>query len=147
MNKIVKILLIFLVVDIVIIGGYFGFKALSGGERSSPASAYEWTRIDENYYPQDFIEEFIKSDAEEKGMFPVLLKNYGQDLKVLKRFRGKNFAGPGETQLKLRFRSLEDWQLVELKYTAETGQETQRAVLYVQENGDWKVGDNGVITQ
>jgi len=147
MNKIVKILLIFLVVDIVVIGGYFGFKALSGGEKISPASAYEWTRIDENYYPQDFIEEFIKGDAEEKGMFPVLLKNYGRDLKVLKRFRGKNFAGPGETQLKLRFRNLEDWQLVELKYTTETGQETQRAVLYVQENGDWKVGDNGVITQ
>ncbi len=147
MNKVVKILIIFLVADIVVIGGYFGFKALSGGGKDSPASTYEWQRIDENYSPQDYIEEFIKSDAEERGMLPVLLRNYGQDLKVLKRFRGKNFAGPGETQLKLRFRDLEDWQLVEIKYTAENGRETQRAILYVMEGGDWTVGDNGVITQ
>jgi hypothetical protein len=147
MNKVVKILLIFLAFDIVVIGGYFGFKALSGGGKDSPSSSYEWIRIDENYFPQDYIEEFIKSDAEERGMFPVLLRNYGRDLKMLKKFRGKNFAGPAEAQLKLRFRDLEDWQLIEIKYTGETGRETQRAILYIQEGGDWKVGDNGVITQ
>jgi hypothetical protein len=147
MNKVVKILLIFLLVDIVVIGGYFGFKALSGGGKASPQADYEWTQIDEYYYPKDYIEEFIKKDAEEKGMLPVLLRNYGKDLDVLKRFRGKNFAGPGEAQLKLRYRNLEDWQLVELKFTAETGRESQRAILYVQENGEWKVGDSGVITQ
>ena len=147
MNKIVKILLIFLVVDILVIGGYFGFRALSGGGKSSLQSEYEWTRIDETYYPKDFIEEFIKKDAEEREMLPVFLRNYGRALSVLKKFRGKNFAGPGEAQLKLRYRNLEDWQLVELKYSAETGKETQRAILYVQENGEWKVGDNGVITQ
>ncbi len=147
MNKFVKILLIFLVVDILVIGGYFGFKALSGGGKSSRQTDYEWTRIDEYYYPEDYIEEFIKKDAEERGMLPVFLRNYGQDLHVLKKFRGKKFAGPGEAQLKLQYRNLEGWQLVELKYTAETGRETQRAILYVQENGEWKVGDNGVITQ
>ncbi len=147
MNKLVKILLIFLVVDAVVIGGYFGYKALSGKKEASPSAAYEWILIDESYYPKDFIEEFIKSDAEEKGSLPVFLKNYGRDTKVLKKFRGKNFAGAGESQLKLQYRNLEDWQLIELKFTAESGRESQRAVLYVQEYGQWKVGDNGIISQ
>lgn len=147
MNKLAKILLIFLIVDIVVIGGYFGYKALAGKGEGAPSAAYDWIRIDEYYSPKDYIEEFIKSDAEEKGSLPLLLKNYGRDTKVLKKFRGKNFAGAGESQLKLHYRNLEDWQLIELKFTAESGRESQRAVLYVQENGQWKVGDNGTISQ
>jgi hypothetical protein len=147
MNKLVKILLIFLIVDVVAIGGYFGYKALAGKGETSPSAAYAWTRIDEYYYPKDYIEEFIKSDAEERGSLPLFLKNYGKDTKVLKKFRGKNFAGAGESQLKLKYRNLEDWQLIELKFNAESGRETQRAVLYIQENGQWKVGDSGTISQ
>ncbi len=147
MNKLVKILLIFLIVDAVVFGGYFGYKALVGKRDASPSASYDWTRIDEYYYPKDYIEGFIKSDAEEKGMLPVFLKNYGRDTKILKKFRGKNFAGAGESQLKLKYRNLDDWQLVELKFTTESGRETQRAILYVQENGEWKVGDNGTISQ
>jgi hypothetical protein len=147
MNRIVKILLIFLIVDAVIIGGYFGFKALRSQGGDSGEDTYEWIRIDEYYYPQDFIEEFIMRDAEERDLLPIFIKNYGRDSKVLKKFRGKNFAGPSETQLRLKYRNLEDWQLVEIKFTAEVGREAQRAVLYVQEGGEWKVGDNGVISQ
>ncbi len=147
MNKIVKILLIFLIVDAVIIGGYFGFKALSSPRGDRGEGAYEWIRIDEDYFPKDFIEDFIKRDAEERDLLPVFIKNYGRDSKVLKKFRGKNFAGPNETQIRLKYRNLEDWQLIEIKFTAEVGREAQRAVLYVQEGGEWKVGDNGTITQ
>jgi len=146
MNKFVKILIIFLVFDAVLIAGYLGYKALTSPKSAAAAESYEWVPIDEYYQPRDYIEGFIKDDAEQKGLLPISIKNYGKDKKILKRFRGKNFAGPGEAQLRLKYRNLEDWKLVELKYTGETGREVQRAVLYVYENGEWKVGDNGVIS-
>jgi hypothetical protein len=143
MNKVVKIVLIILIIDVVAIGGYFGFKAISRGKSRGPA--FEWTRIDESYYPQDYIEEFIKSDSAQRGLLPVFIRNYGKDQKALKKFKGKNFAGPTETQIKLKYRGLEDWQLIDLKYTAETEREVRRAILYVQEDGVWKVGDSGML--
>ena len=145
MNKVTKIILIFLLFDILVIGGYFGYKALSGG--SSGDIGYEWIQIDAYYTPLDDIEAFIKKDAEERDMLPVMVKNYGQDTKVLRQFRGKNFAGPSETQIKLKYRDLETWHLVELKYTADTGRDAQRAILYVYEHQQWKVGDTGTISQ
>ena len=138
-----KIILIFLIIDVILIGGYFGFKAISNNK--SQAQAYEWIRIDESYYPQDYIEEFIKNDSAQRGLLPVFIRNYGKDQKTLKRFKGKNFAGPTEAQIKLKYRSLEDWQLIDLKYTAETEREVRRAILYIQENGVWKVGDSGIL--
>lgn len=145
MNKVLKIVLIVIVIDIVALGAYFGYKALSKG--GSAEVEYEWITIDEYYYPQDFIEEFIKNDASEKGMLPVLIRNYERDAKKLRKFRGKNFAGPTETQIKLKYRDLEDWQLIDLKFTNEDGREVQRTILYVQERGEWKVGDSGNLTQ
>ena len=146
MNKVVKILVIFLIIDAVLIAGYWCYKALTSQEAGSDPEAYEWVSMDEYYQPLDYIEGYIKEDAEQKGLLPILIKNYGKDKKILKKFRGKNFAGPGEAQLRLRYRNLEDWKLIELKYTGETGREVQRAVLYVYEDGEWKVGDNGVIS-
>lgn len=143
MNKVVRIVLIFLIIDVIVIGGYFGFKAISSGK--SQVQAYEWIRIDESYYPQDYIEEFIKNDSAQRGLLPVFIRNYGKDQKALKKFKGKNFAGPTEAQIKLKYRGLEDWQLIDLKYTAETKREVRRAILYVQENGVWKVGDSGIL--
>jgi hypothetical protein len=145
MNKVLKILLIFLIVDAVIIAGYFGYKALSS--QGSQSGQYQWIRIDESYYPQDYIEEFIKNDSEQRGLFPVFIKNYGRDKKILRKFNGKNFAGPNEAQIKLQYRFLEDWQLIDLKYAAENEREVQRVILYVQENGTWKVGDTGQIVK
>lgn len=144
MNKVVKVVLIILIIDIVVIGGYFGFKAISRSKVQT--QDYEWIRIDESYYPQDYIEEFIKNDSVQRGLLPVFIRNYGKDSKILKRFIGKNFAGPTESQIKLKFRNLEDWQLIELKFTAETGRDVRRTVLYIQENGVWKVGDSGNLT-
>ena len=145
MSKITKIIMIFIIFDLVVIGGYFGYKTLSGG--GSGDSDYEWIQIDAYYTPLDDIEAFIKQDAEERDMLPVKVKNYGKDTKVLRKFRGKNFAGASETQIKLKYREIETWQLVELKYTADTGREAQRAILYVYEHQQWKVGDSGTIAQ
>jgi hypothetical protein len=147
MNKVVKILVIFLVIDAVVIGGYFGYKALTTEKSDTVEDSSEWVLVDEYYQPKDYIEGFIKDDAEQRGILPIHIRNYGKDKKALKKFRGKNFARPGETQLKLKYRDMEDWKLVEIKFTGDSGREGQRAVLYVYEDGEWKVGDNGVISQ
>lgn len=143
MNKVVKILLIFIVVDIVIIGGYLGYKAIVSN--GSPTLEYEWVRIDAYYTPQDYIEDFIMKDSAAKDLFPVFIKNYKKDKKMLRKFQGKNFAGPNESTLKMKYRNLEDWQLVELKYKEKNERDFIRAILYVYEAGVWKVGDSGKI--
>ncbi len=147
MSKLLKILLIFLVIDALLIFSYFIFRAKGKAEKHSLSQEAEWIKIDENYYPQDFIEAFIKEDASQKGFLPVFIRNYGRNEKILRRFVGKNFASPKEAELRLKFRHLEDWKLIELKYTAESGREIIRTILYVLELGEWKVGDNGYLTR
>lgn len=147
MNKIIKILLIFLIFDAVVVGGYFGYKSLFKGSLKSTDSDYEWEIIDENYTPKNFVEEFIKLDSAQKGLFPVSMKNYGKDKSVLRKFRGKNFASPNEARLKMMYKGLEDWMLIDLKYKTEKEREVLRTILYVQINGTWKVGDTGVLAK
>ncbi len=112
-------------------------------QRTPRSEEYQWVTIDENYIPQNFIEEFIKADSEEKNIFPVFIKNYDQDREVLRQFRGSSLARPNEAALKMTFPGLEDWMLVDLKYENERGQEVLRTILYVQVEGKWKVGDSG----
>jgi hypothetical protein len=147
MNKIAKILIIFLVIDLIVVLGYFGYRAVSKEGSGSDPADYEWIRIDENYVPGDYIEEFILNDSRDRGLLPVFIRNYGQDAKILKKFRGRHFAGPNETQLRMKFRDMEDWQLIDLKYTTEEEREVQRTILYVMEDGVWKVGDNGNLVR
>ena len=143
MNKVVKIVLIFIMVDIVIIGGYFGYKAIFSD--GSISQEYDWVRMDAYYSPQDYIEEFIMKDSAAKDLFPVFIKNYQKDKKMLRKFRGKNFAGPNESTLRMKYRDMEDWQLVELKYKEKNEREITRAILYIHEDGVWKVGDSGKL--
>lgn len=147
MSKAVKIIIIIILIDLVLLGGYFGLKLLSSKKSQSDPDEYEWVRVDEYYSPKDYIEEYILKDSEAKELLPVFIKNYGRDKRVLNKFRGKNFVSPSEVQIKLQYRSLEDWQLIDLKYTDENEREIKRIILYVQENGFWKVGDFGVLTQ
>ena len=120
------------------------FIAGSGGcRKGSQTDDYEWTTIDENYTPQNYVEEFIKNDSEQKGIFPVNIRNYGKDVSILRRFRGKNFAKPNEAALNMAFPDLEDWMLIDIKYKNEKDQEILRTVLYVQVEGSWRVGDSG----
>ena len=119
MSKALKIIIIIIIIDLVVLGGYFGLKLLSSKKSQSDTNEYEWVRVDEYYSPKDYIEEYILKDSEAKELLPVFIKNYGRDKKVLNRFRGKNFVSPSEAQMKLQYRSLEDWQLIDLKYTDE----------------------------
>lgn len=118
---------------------------LAGCRKGSQADDYQWITIDESYTPQNYIEEFIKSDSEEKGIFPVYIRNYGKDVSILRRFRGTNFAKSNEAALKMAFPDLEDWMLIDIKYKNEKDQEILRTVLYVQIEGNWRVGDSGSL--
>ena len=75
MNKVVKILIIFLVVDAILVGGYLGYKALTA-DKPDTAESYEWVTVDEYYQPKDYIEGFIKDDAEQRGTLPVHIRKY-----------------------------------------------------------------------
>jgi len=141
-----KIILIILIIDLVVVGGYLGLKSLSKGEKIS-STDFEWITIDESYTPTNQIEQFIQEDAFKQGILPVYLRNYDQNKKVLKKFRGSRFAGPKEAELNMMFPGLEDWLLVEIKYKVSQPREREivRAVLYVMVKGEWLVGDSGRI--
>ncbi len=125
--------------------GILWLVASPGCQRGASPEDYEWVTMDESYVPKNYVEQFIKADSEEKGISPVHFRNYDKDKAILKRFRGANFARPNEPSLNMAFPGLEDWMLVEIKYTAEKGQEVQRTVLYVQVKGTWRVGDSGSL--
>ncbi len=76
---------------------------LSNCGRGARPEDFEWTTIDESYTPKNYVEEFIKNDAEQKEIFPVYIRNYGQDPALLKRFRGTNFARPTEAALNMAY--------------------------------------------
>jgi hypothetical protein len=143
MTKSARYLLYFLVVDAVAIGGYFAYKAVAGGK--SGAADFPWTTVDAAYVPKNQVEEFIKNDADVRGALPVSIRNYGRDAKVLKKFKGRQFAQPTENVLALFFKGLDDWMLVDIKYKTETEREAQRTVLYIFADKQWKVGDTGTL--
>ncbi|MEN6310934.1 MAG: hypothetical protein ABFD80_05295 [Acidobacteriota bacterium] len=142
MNKTLKILVIFLAVDAIALGAYFGLRAMSGG-RAKPQDGYAWVMLDENYAPANSIEQYIKDDAAAKGLLPVYLRNYGRNVSVLKRFQGGNFAGANEAVLEMAYRGLQDWMLVDLKYKDEKERDIERTLLYIELGGQWKVADSG----
>jgi len=147
MNKIAKSALLGIVMGIIAVGGYYLFQSIRGAASEAGEGDYEWTTMDEYYAPRDLVEDFILKDAAAKDILPVSIRNYGNDKSVLKRFRGSRFAGPTEAQLKMMFKGLEDWKLVDIKYVNEKDREIQRTVLYVSLHGEWRVGDSGKLVQ
>ncbi len=144
MSRILKIIVIFLVMDALAAAVYFGVKALNA-KRPNPQDEYAWVTMDENYQTRNSVEEFIKTDAQQKKLLPVYLKNYGRNAAVLKKFRGTAFAGANEAVLDMAYRGLQDWMLVDLKYKDEKERDIQRTMLYVQLGGQWKVADSGLL--
>ncbi len=126
---------------------FFACKKNSSDEVNIDSSAYEWMTIDEFYIPEGYVEEFIKNDSAEKGLLPIQIKNYGNNTTILRKFKGRNFAGPTEAQIKMMYNGLGEWKLIDLKYKNKENKDIQRTILYVYVNGDWKVGDSGVLTK
>ena len=88
-------------------------------------SFYIETRYPDSYaeFEKDYVESFIKSDSIAKGLLPISIRNYGRDTSILRKFRGKNFAGPTEAQLNMMYKGLEDWKLIDLKYKPKENRE------------------------
>ena len=147
MNKAVKFLIIFLVIDVVAIGAYFGFKALKSKPSSDITGDYDWIVIDDYYLPANNLMEFIKADAVEKGLLPLEVRSYGKNAGLLKKFRGSKFVGAKVSVVEMTYQGLEDWALVDLKAKNEQGQDIQRTVLYVLLANEWMIGDSGRLVK
>lgn len=146
MSKPVKFLVIFLIFDVIVIGGYFGYKALTGKSDEQPAEDYVWVVMDDYYPPQNFLEEFIKNDAVEKGLLPLSIRNYGKNPAILRRFRGSKFVNANTTIVEITYKGIEDWALVDLK-SGEQGNEIQQTVLYILFEDQWQIGDRGRLLE
>jgi len=146
MNNLKRVLILSFACAVLFLS-FFACKKNPSDKTNLDISAYEWKTIDEFYIPEDYVEEFIKMDSEEKGLFPVQIKNYGSNATVLRKFIGKNFAGPSEAEIKMMYNGLGEWKLVELKYKNKDEKEIQRTILYVYINGDWMIGDGGSLTK
>ncbi len=142
-----RILFVFVIMVVVLLAGYFIYTSFFLKPTPKYAQEYEWTIMDDYYTPKDLVEDFIKQDAIAKNNLPVNIINYGDDQSVLRKFRGKRFAGPSEAQLRMMFNGLEDWKLVDIQYKTEKDREIRRTVLYVYLNGEWSVGDSGELTK
>ncbi len=153
-SKIFSVLLIFSA--LAVLGCLTACKGKGG------ATEYEWVTIDENYAPKNPVEEFIKNDAAVRDSFPIQIKNYGNDPKILKRFKGTRFAQPTKNILGMFFKDLEDWMIVDLKWTVKSERkgepeeqkeeprkvlEAKRTMLYVYAEGKWTVADNGTLLE
>lgn len=147
MSKAVRVLVIFLVFDAVVIGGYFLVRALGSGGSADPAKGLEWTTMDEAYQPASELEQFIKTDAEENGFLPLQFRSFGRSPAVLKKFRGSKLVGASVPVLEMQFKGVEDWAIVELWIKTEDGREIRRTVLYVLAANAWKVGDSGRLAE
>jgi len=143
MSKTVRILLIFLAADAVIAGAYFGVKALGSGRGAEAAAGVEWVTLNASTQPATELEQFIKTDYEDKDLLPLQFRNFGRNAAVLKRFRGAKMAGGGESVLEMQFKGLEDWAIVEIWFKGEEGREIRRTILYVLTDNAWKAGDSG----
>jgi hypothetical protein len=140
-------ILVFAIMALVLLVGYFLYTSFFLKAKPKYAQEFEWTVIDEYYTPQDLVEDFIKQDAIARNNLPINIINYGDDQSVLRRFRGKRFAGPSEAQLSMMFSGMEEWKLVEIMYKTEKDQEVKRTVLYIYVNGEWIVGDSGELSK
>jgi hypothetical protein len=147
MSKAVRILLIFLVVDALVAGLYFGIRALGSGGGEDPAADVAWVTMDAYYQPAAELEQVIKTDYEERELLPLQFRNFGRSAAVLKRFRGAKLVGGGVSVLEMQFKGLEDWSIVEIWIKGEEGREVRRAILYILTENAWKVGDSGRLTE
>jgi hypothetical protein len=147
MSKPVRILVIFLLFDVLALGVYLLVKGGKSGSGDDPTKGTPWATMDASAQPATELEQFIKTDYEEKGLLPIQYKNYGRNAAVLKKFRGSKLVGASVSVLEMTFRDQEDWALVDLWIRGEDNRDIRRTVLYVLSGNAWKVGDSGRIVE
>lgn len=117
----------------------------SGGSGADAPDAYSWVKIDDAYVPRDDVESFIMTDALNREALPVYIRNYGSDKRILGLFKGRKYVQPSFNALAMLNPGLDDWKIVDIRYTTETEREIFRTVLYFKAGGVWKVGDSGTL--
>jgi hypothetical protein len=141
MSRAVRILVIFLAFDLIVVGAYFGIKALGSGRSADPTEGVDWFTMDPSYQPATELEQIIKTDYEEKELLPLQFRHFGKDGAILRKFRGAKLAGASVSVLEMTFKGLEDWP--SSICSKGTGREIRRTILYILTNNAWKVGDSG----
>ena len=94
MSKALRGLVLFLVFDAVVVGAYFGIKALRSGRDSDPTAGAVWVTMDAYYQPSSELEQVIKTDYEVKELLPLQFRNFGRSASVLKSSAGRSWPGP-----------------------------------------------------
>ncbi len=147
MSKTVRHAVVFPILSIIVLAGVtaLGPLACKSSGPGGAAAAYPWVTIDENYQTSDPVEAFIKSDSAARNMLPVSIRNYGNDPDILKKFKGARFAAPNAGVLRMFYKGLQDWKLIDLKYKNEKKRDVERTVLYIEDNGAWTVADSGTL--
>jgi hypothetical protein len=143
MSKPIRILVIFLLVDVLVVAVYFLARGSRSRSAQDLAKGLDWVTMDAYYQPASELEGFIKTSSDESGNLPLQFRNYGSSAAALKKFRGGKLAGAGRSVLEMAFQGLEDWAIVDLWIKGEEGREIRRTVLYVLTDNAWKVGDSG----
>jgi hypothetical protein len=143
MSKPIRILVIFLLVDILGLGIYFLAKGLKSRSGEDPTKGYDWVTMDAYAQPATELEQFIKTDYDEKGLLPIQYRNYGRNSAILKKFRGSKLVGASVSVLEMTFKGLEDWAIVDIWIRGEDNRDIRRTVLYILTENDWKVADSG----
>jgi hypothetical protein len=143
MSKPIRILVIFLLVDILGLGIYFLAKGLKSRYGEDPTKGYDWVTMDAYAQPATELEQFIKTDYDEKGLLPIQYRNYGRNSAILKKFRGSKLVGASVSVLEMTFKGLEDWAIVDIWIRGEDNRDIRRTVLYILTENDWKVADSG----
>jgi hypothetical protein len=143
MSKPIRILVIFLLVDILGLGIYFLARGLKSRSGEDLTKGTDWVTMDAYYQPATELEQFVKTSYEEMNLLPLQFRNYGKNAAILKKFRGSKLVGAGKSVLEMTFKGLEDWAIVEVWIKGEEGREIRRTILYVLTANEWKVGDSG----
>jgi hypothetical protein len=143
MSKPIRILVIFLLVDILGLGIYFLAKGLKSRSGDDLTKGYDWVTMDAYAQPATELEQFIKTDYDEKGLLPIQYRNYGRNSAILKKFRGSKLVGASVSVLEMTFKGLEDWAIVDIWIRGEDNRDIRRTVLYILTENDWKVADSG----
>jgi hypothetical protein len=143
MSKPIRILVIFLLVDILGLGIYFLAKGMKSRSGDDLTKGYDWVTMDAYAQPATELEQFIKTDYDEKGLLPIQYRNYGRNSAILKKFRGSKLVGASVSVLEMTFKGPEDWAVVDIWIRGEDNRDIRRTVLYVLSENKWKVVDSG----
>jgi hypothetical protein len=136
-----KVLIFFVIIVGLGIGGYFGYRLIFYHEPEPITYDDGWVKIDQDYKPRHTVEEWAKEFVIKENWLNARMKNYGNDEELLNDWTGGLYAKKHVTQLKSDYK---DWMIVDLKYEGEYGTEHRRLLYLKSKKGQWFFADEGM---